>query len=184
VSIHVRSISSLNNGLNLPPLPEPMNEIPSSVTTITNSVHLGQQSLIEQSTSSGLIKVVFLMYKKLAHFLKPDIERIGLYPVVMTSDGDISRLNITRIINSDIIGILLNRERYTPLSEPIEFTLKHLMTNNVTNSRCVFWDIDRSEWSQQGCETIGSNDTHTSCKCNHLTNFAILMDINDIPVII
>jgi latrophilin 1 len=183
ISIHVRSVSTLNNGLHLPPFAEPLDEsMPESVTSITNSVYLGQQSLIEQSTPSGLTKVVFLMYKKLAQFLKPDIETMGHYPIVMTSDGDMTQLNITRIINSDIIGVLLNCERYTPLSEPIEFTLKHVNTKNVTNAKCVFWDIERREWSQQGCETLWTNETHTNCKCNHLTNFAILMDINDTPL--
>lgn len=36
-----------------------------------------------------------------------------------------------------------------------------------------------SGWSEEGCSVIYSNKTHTLCKCNHLTNFAILMDLNN-----
>jgi len=183
VSVHVRSVSSLTHGLHLPPFIEsPSEEMPQSVTSLSNSVHLSQQTLIEQSSTSGLVKVVFLMYKKLDQLLKPDMENMDHYPVMMTSYGGVTRLNITRIINSETIGVLLNRERYTPLSEPIEFTLKHLITDNVTNAKCVFWDIERKDWSEQGCHTISSNETHTTCSCNHLTSFAILMDINNTHV--
>lgn len=39
-----------------------------------------------------------------------------------------------------------------------------------------------SAWSDDGCSVEVSNRTHTTCTCNHLTNFAILMDVvDDIP---
>lgn len=41
----------------------------------------------------------------------------------------------------------------------------------------VFWSM-KGHWSTNGCETNGSNDTHTSCSCQHLTNFAVLMSVN------
>lgn len=30
-------------------------------------------------------------------------------------------------------------------------------------------------WSTQGCRLLITNKTHTTCSCNHLTNFAVLM---------
>lgn len=36
-----------------------------------------------------------------------------------------------------------------------------------------------SGWSEEGCSVVYSNQTHTLCKCNHLTNFAILMDLKN-----
>ena len=33
-------------------------------------------------------------------------------------------------------------------------------------------------WSQKGCELATYNVTQTTCKCYHLTNFAILMDVH------
>lgn len=42
---------------------------------------------------------------------------------------------------------------------------------------CVYWD--RSEeggaWSTNGCSHAGSNESHTQCKCFHLSSFAVLM---------
>lgn len=36
-----------------------------------------------------------------------------------------------------------------------------------------------SAWSEDGCYIEQTNRTHTVCMCNHLTNFAILMDLVD-----
>lgn len=36
-----------------------------------------------------------------------------------------------------------------------------------------------SAWSEDGCFVDRTNRTHTICMCNHLTNFAILMDVVD-----
>ena len=32
-------------------------------------------------------------------------------------------------------------------------------------------------WSTSGCELLMSNETHSSCRCYHLTNFAVLMQV-------
>lgn len=32
------------------------------------------------------------------------------------------------------------------------------------------------QWSSQGCRRLHSNNTHTTCACSHLTNFAVLMN--------
>ena len=37
-------------------------------------------------------------------------------------------------------------------------------------------------WSTEGCVTISSNRTHTECRCSHLTNFAILMDVHGVEL--
>lgn len=31
------------------------------------------------------------------------------------------------------------------------------------------------QWSSLGCRLLDTNDTHTTCSCSHLTNFAVLM---------
>lgn len=35
-----------------------------------------------------------------------------------------------------------------------------------------------SEWSDTGCYLRSANATHTVCSCDHLTNFAVLMDVH------
>lgn len=42
-----------------------------------------------------------------------------------------------------------------------------------------FFVVASSAWSEDGCHIDQTNRTHTICMCNHLTNFAILMDVID-----
>jgi hypothetical protein len=44
--------------------------------------------------------------------------------------------------------------------------------------KCVFWDFEQNNWSSNGCQLVSydSNRIRTVCECNHLTNFAALMD--------
>ncbi|XP_030850153.1 adhesion G-protein coupled receptor G2 isoform X3 [Strongylocentrotus purpuratus] len=51
---------------------------------------------------------------------------------------------------------------------------------NGTNlpARCVFWDITLEEWSDEGCKIDKTTFTDmVACRCNHLTSFAVLLDI-------
>jgi hypothetical protein len=45
-------------------------------------------------------------------------------------------------------------------------------------TECKFWDFKKSLWSSEGCHKVeDESDLFTTvCKCNHLTNFAALMD--------
>jgi latrophilin 2 len=45
---------------------------------------------------------------------------------------------------------------------------------------CVYWNFNQSNWSRDGClfEPINSNRKISICECNHLTNFAALMDVS------
>ena len=38
------------------------------------------------------------------------------------------------------------------------------------------------EWSQEGCHVVLSDEEKTVCQCDHLTNFAILMDVSGTKV--
>ena len=46
--------------------------------------------------------------------------------------------------------------------------------------QCVFWNHSEEMWSSYGCqyEPIGSSRMVSICQCNHLTNFAALMDVS------
>ncbi|XP_063502895.1 adhesion G-protein coupled receptor D1 isoform X2 [Pongo pygmaeus] len=67
--------------------------------------------------------------------------------------------------------------------------LKHRLTrkqhSEITNSSnrvfvyCAFLDFSSGEgvWSNQGCALTRGNLTYSICRCTHLTNFAILMQV-------
>ncbi|OXA50970.1 Polysialoglycoprotein [Folsomia candida] len=47
------------------------------------------------------------------------------------------------------------------------------------SARCVFWDTVNLTWSTEGCKVIASTPFETTCECDHLTSFAILMDLHN-----
>ncbi len=44
--------------------------------------------------------------------------------------------------------------------------------------KCIYWDFQINEWSRNGCNLLitESNNEMTVCECNHLTNFAAVVD--------
>ncbi|XP_072347258.1 adhesion G protein-coupled receptor E3-like [Scyliorhinus torazame] len=60
----------------------------------------------------------------------------------------------------------------------VSFSLKHKEDPTVVGKQlCAYWSHTRkgSHWSSRGCELLDSNETHTTCQCDHLSSFAILM---------
>lgn len=44
--------------------------------------------------------------------------------------------------------------------------------------QCVYWDKARSEWSSEGCTSLGYEDgeaTTVRCQCRHLSDFSIVL---------
>jgi hypothetical protein len=66
------------------------------------------------------------------------------------------------------------------------FCIKMLRLKHKTKLRlgeetsCRYWDFERYLWSSKGCYKVEEeSDLFTTvCKCNHLTNFAALMDMS------
>ncbi|CAL1535432.1 unnamed protein product [Lymnaea stagnalis] len=68
------------------------------------------------------------------------------------------------------------------LPQPISFTMKHI--EDVLKGQipyCSFWNtserLQLGFWSQKGCNMTQTNATHTTCQCDHMTHFAILLDV-------
>lgn len=50
---------------------------------------------------------------------------------------------------------------------------------------CAFWKSNSTKggyWATTGCQTLGTRNYSTTCRCNHLSSFAILMAHYDIEV--
>ncbi|PRD31550.1 UNVERIFIED_CONTAM: Adhesion G protein-coupled receptor L3 [Trichonephila clavipes] len=133
---------------------------------------LPPQTLLDIS-KHGLAKVVFVVYSGVGELLKPEP---GF--TFRSSKG-----NSSWRINSKVIAASIGKPGMTKLSEPVIITFRHLEEENMTNPMCVFWDFDIREWSNAGCWVQASNTTHTSCACNHLTNFAVIMEVADVKEI-
>ncbi|XP_030837348.1 adhesion G protein-coupled receptor L1-like [Strongylocentrotus purpuratus] len=76
-------------------------------------------------------------------------------------------------------------------NDPIELVLELNEDANTTNTQslCVFWEFLEDEesggvWSTVGCYRNQTNGSQITCRCDHLTNFAILLQVNPNPVVL
>ncbi|XP_058272722.1 cadherin EGF LAG seven-pass G-type receptor 1 isoform X1 [Hemibagrus wyckioides] len=96
------------------------------------------------------------------------------------------RLPKRPIINTPIISTTVHSESQPlsmPLDQPITLEYTLLETEERSKPVCVFWNHSiaiggTGGWSSKGCELTFKNKTHISCQCNHMTSFAVLMDIS------
>ncbi|KAM9328068.1 LOW QUALITY PROTEIN: cadherin EGF LAG seven-pass G-type receptor 1 [Pholidichthys leucotaenia] len=120
--------------------------------------------------------VVVIVYKSLGKLL----------PERYDPDRRSLRLPNRPVINTAIVSATLHNEDapLPPVLDPpiiLEYTL--LETEDRTKPICVYWDHSiavggTGGWSSKGCEVLSRNDSHISCQCNHMTSFAVLMDIS------
>ncbi|XP_072450713.1 adhesion G-protein coupled receptor G4, partial [Chiloscyllium punctatum] len=88
-----------------------------------------------------------------------------------------------RKLNSYVVSSSIEDRNVKNLSEPVKVTLKHLTPKQDGEQvSCVFWDFQQNRgaggWSSSGCEVVISNSEYTTCYCNHLTHFGILLNIS------
>eukprot|EP00057_Strongylocentrotus_purpuratus_P016486 XP_011670960.1 PREDICTED: uncharacterized protein LOC105441514 [Strongylocentrotus purpuratus] len=98
-------------------------------------------------------------------------------------EESISRIN-TDVMATKILGI--DEAFFKDLIEPVVGIYKHQELGANLNPSCVFLDLDLTSgeeadpWKATGCEVYASNETHTTCHCYHLTNFAVIMDVHGV----
>ncbi|XP_054899561.1 adhesion G-protein coupled receptor G2 [Poeciliopsis prolifica] len=88
-----------------------------------------------------------------------------------------------RKLNSGILGASVANLSIKGLKESVVIRLRNtepVPANFV--AVCVFWDFEFNKglggWNSDGCFVKETNDNETVCACNHLTSFAILLDIS------
>ncbi|XP_078070273.1 adhesion G protein-coupled receptor L3-like isoform X2 [Mustelus asterias] len=142
-----------------------------------NSIQLSASTL-KKNGRHGEIRVAFVLYNNLGSYLSTENASFKLGSEAMST-------NHTVIVNSQVVSAAINKEsNRIYLAAPVIFTLKHINFQNNFNPNCSFWSYSKRTmtgyWSTQGCRMLGSNRTHTTCSCNHLTNFAVLMAHKDV----
>uniref|UniRef100_A0A4W6E3B3 Cadherin EGF LAG seven-pass G-type receptor 1a n=1 Tax=Lates calcarifer TaxID=8187 RepID=A0A4W6E3B3_LATCA len=97
------------------------------------------------------------------------------------------RLPNRPVINTAIVSATVHTEGppLPPILDPpitLEYTLleteertKPVFCCKFLHHLCLLWT---GGWSSKGCEVLNRNNSHISCQCNHLTSFAVLMDIS------
>ncbi|XP_061749568.1 LOW QUALITY PROTEIN: adhesion G-protein coupled receptor G1 [Nerophis ophidion] len=94
-------------------------------------------------------------------------------------------LKEARILN-DVVEISMENEVIKDLPEPIKIGFHHDVVPKTHSRTCVSWDTRKDPmkvtWSVEGCETQPKGDKHTECLCDHLTYFAVLVQLKPRPV--
>ncbi|XP_056911329.1 adhesion G-protein coupled receptor G2 isoform X2 [Takifugu flavidus] len=92
-----------------------------------------------------------------------------------------------RRLNSGILGASVANLSITGLQDSVVIRLRNteLIPADYV-STCVFWDFTLNDgsggWNLSGCYVTNSTDNETVCSCNHLTSFAILLDLSREPL--
>uniref|UniRef100_A0A8C9B2D7 Adhesion G protein-coupled receptor E5 n=1 Tax=Phocoena sinus TaxID=42100 RepID=A0A8C9B2D7_PHOSS len=81
--------------------------------------------------------------------------------------------------------VFLSNTNTDKLNSKVTFTFSHPWEMPGTRKEliCAFWRNDsnrRGYWATSGCQTLGSGNGSTTCQCNHLSSFAILMAHYDV----
>ncbi|XP_056107101.1 cadherin EGF LAG seven-pass G-type receptor 1 [Rhinichthys klamathensis goyatoka] len=109
-----------------------------------------------------------------------------LLPESYDPDRRSLRLPTRPVINTPVVSVVVHRDGValpTPLQRPITLNFRLLESHERTKPVCVYWNHSipvsgGGGWSSKGCELVFRNSTHISCQCNHMTSFAVLMDIS------
>uniref|UniRef100_A0A8C2CJ49 Adhesion G protein-coupled receptor L3.1 n=1 Tax=Cyprinus carpio TaxID=7962 RepID=A0A8C2CJ49_CYPCA len=137
-----------------------------------NSIHLSANTLKQQGRN-GEIRLALVLYKNLGQYLSTENASVRL-------GSEAAHPNYSLIVNSPVITAAINKDsNKVYLSEPVVFTVKHVKQSEENfNPNCSFWSYSKrtmtGHWSTQDCRLLGTNRTHTSCSCTHLTSFAVL----------
>ncbi|XP_070567739.1 adhesion G-protein coupled receptor G6-like [Ptychodera flava] len=141
-----------------------------------SSIHVPISLLdgLEPDERSQVNRVQFVVHKLNTFFKAVDMNRTnaGFNPVIAASIGE---LKITNLRDPVIIRIPRNNQ---------------VVNSTLFNVSCAFWDFRLGDgagaWSVEGCEVPsnatdgqGAESNATVCECNHLTNFALLLNIYD-----
>ncbi|XP_021264928.1 adhesion G-protein coupled receptor G2 isoform X2 [Numida meleagris] len=84
---------------------------------------------------------------------------------------------ISNVISSSVANLTISN-----LKANVTVTLQNIRPNQDNSTvRCVFWDFSKNGghggWSYEGCIVKESRVNETVCSCNHLTSFAVLMNL-------
>ncbi|KAL9958736.1 hypothetical protein ACROYT_G035791 [Oculina patagonica] len=108
--------------------------------------------------------------------------------LLMTRFKTVSQLLPTKkdsglVLNSAVLSSTARPAVTEALVPPVKVVMSVLNSSLIKfEQECVAWASKEGqgggEWSSKGCKLTSSNATHTTCECNHMTDFAILADTN------
>ncbi|XP_055333153.1 adhesion G protein-coupled receptor L3-like isoform X2 [Paramacrobiotus metropolitanus] len=157
--------------------PNSSNEISDQSDALFDVIEL-PPSIKNFSDKQGNVRVSFIQYSlTLSALLAPQNNTLN------ATNSTTGQLIVnSKVLSATVLDSNNQRQSVSLDEETVTLTFKNTFTNGSA-ATCVFWnmrDPTNSFWDVTGCSLVDhlSNSTHTVCRCSHLTNFAVLMDIN------
>lgn len=110
-----------------------------------------------------------------------EVEDLKSTNISTSKDTTSSNKYADHVVNSELVAFTFNNimRKSMKLGRPVRVFVEHLdAKERMDKLKCVFWNFTSSEWSEDGCKLVDNNRLYSICECDHLTNFAILMDIS------
>ncbi|XP_036044254.1 adhesion G-protein coupled receptor G5 [Onychomys torridus] len=91
------------------------------------------------------------------------------------------------LLNNYVLGAQLDHRPVNNLQKPVNISFWHNQSLEGYTVTCVFWKEVATKhswgaWSPEGCSTEQPSPTQVLCHCDHLTYFAVLMQLSADPV--
>nr|XP_025956658.1 adhesion G-protein coupled receptor D2 [Dromaius novaehollandiae] len=110
----------------------------------------------------------------------------AVFQDVAASDGGRKYLSTT--VGTAVISSALLSD-YQEISTSVRYHLQHHtedLPDKLVGPICAFWNFSLSPdaggmWSTTGCSVVTSLLDSTACFCNHTTNFAVLLQVYEVP---
>nr|XP_012773042.2 adhesion G-protein coupled receptor G4 isoform X1 [Maylandia zebra]XP_023010521.2 adhesion G-protein coupled receptor G4 isoform X1 [Maylandia zebra] len=101
-------------------------------------------------------------------------------------DLDINNAQSNWTLNSYVVSASINDSKIMNLEDRVVVTFSHQVPTKPRDKvQCMFWDFykngGRGGWNSSGCETESISPYQTSCLCDHLTHFAVLLNVERTP---
>nr|XP_055188183.1 adhesion G-protein coupled receptor G5 isoform X3 [Nyctereutes procyonoides] len=91
------------------------------------------------------------------------------------------------LLNNYVLGAQLGHGHVNNLRDPVNISFWHNRSLEGYTATCVFWKEGASKdywgaWSSEGCRTEQPSPSQVLCRCNHLSYFAVLMQLSPAPI--
>ncbi|XP_052796019.1 adhesion G protein-coupled receptor L3-like [Mya arenaria] len=159
-----------------------------STPGIGASIHLPEEifNMSVVKTSARFIHIYTAKYPTIADLLQKT-------DMLKTSDNrNLDGMIISNVISGKILNV--PEQEFQHLEKPVKLIFRVKVNSSIEETfngtrllqKCVFLNTSartaKDRWLKDGCYRVDaeSNATHTVCKCSHLTNFAVLLDIYEV----
>ena len=171
MSASIMEIGRLTNGTKLP-----VTNYEEPFGSLDNSVILPFNVLWEEARN-GITKMVHFSYRNVHEILGQAEVDFSNYD----SNHEMSVSRSSMSINSRVISASFGRGRagqQINFPNSVMINLKHLSpVSDDESAVCVAWDSHLSGWSNSGCSLLAGNKTHSTCRCDRMTAYAIMLTL-------